>query len=97
LKSSHKILNIGFANVLLIDRIVGMIHSDTAGGKRIRNEAKENGKLIDSTMGKKTRSIIFTDSGHIVLSSLRVESLSRRIESGDNDSPVDEEEITENE
>ncbi|MDX1958117.1 MAG: DUF370 domain-containing protein [Leptospiraceae bacterium] len=97
MKSSFGLLNIGFSNVILKNRIVGIIHADSAGGKRLRQEAKNSGHLVDATMGKKTRSIIFTDSGHIVLSTLRVESLYRRIESGDNETLLEEEETIENE
>ena len=79
-----KVLNVGFGNVVMASRVVSVIHADSASGKRLRSEAKENGQLVDATQGRKTRSIIITDSNHLILSNLRVESLSRRIEEGDN-------------
>lgn len=86
-----RLLNIGFSNVVLLSRVVCVVQADSASGKRLRQEAKNTGRLIDATQGRKTRSIIITDSNHLILSSLRTESIQRRIDSGDNQTPVEEE------
>lgn len=86
-----RLLNIGFSNVVLLSRVVCVVQADSASGKRLRQEAKNTGRLIDATQGRKTRSIIITDSNHLILSSLRTESIQKRIDSGDNQTPVEEE------
>ncbi|ABJ76176.1 MULTISPECIES: DUF370 domain-containing protein [Leptospira] len=91
--SQFSVLNVGFGNIVLVSKIVSIIHSDSASAKRIRNEAKSNNSLIDATQGKKTRSIIVTDSNHLILSNLRVESLAKRIESSDNSIASEEEDL----
>ncbi|MCE9500153.1 MAG: DUF370 domain-containing protein [Leptospira sp.] len=82
--SKFKVLSIGFGNIVMASRVISIVQADSASGKRLRSEAKESGQLVDATQGRKTRSIIVTDSNHLILSNLRVESLSRRIEEGDN-------------
>ncbi|ASV09792.1 hypothetical protein B2G50_17010 [Leptospira interrogans serovar Canicola] len=91
--SQFSVLNVGFGNIVLVSKIVSIIHSDSASAKRIRNEAKSNNSLIDATQGKKSRSIIVTDSNHLILSNLRVESLTKRIESRDNSIASEEEDL----
>ena len=89
------ILNIGFSNLVLVSKIVGIILADSAGGRRIKSEAKANGNLIDATQGRKTRSIIISDSGHVFLSSISPESLHKRLESKNNSIGVGEEDQSE--
>lgn len=93
--STFRVLNIGFSNVILIPRIVCILQAESSAAKRLRQEAKSSGNLIDATQGRKTRSIIITDSNHLILSSLRTESLHKRIDTGDNITPVEEEVIDE--
>jgi regulator of extracellular matrix RemA (YlzA/DUF370 family) len=95
--SAFKILNIGFSNILMTSRVVTIIHADSASARRLRSEAKSNGHLVDATNGRKTRSVILTDTNHLILSSLKVESLARRIEADDNSLPALEEESLESE
>ena len=90
--NSLKALNVGFSNIVITNKIVSIIQADSASGKRLRSEAKKGGHLIDATQGRKTRSIIITDSGHLILSALRVESLKKRIEMEDNSVAGEEEE-----
>jgi len=87
-----KALNVGFSNIVMVSKIVSIIQSDSASGKRLRNEAKKAGQLVEATQGRKTRSIIITDNGHLILSALRVESLLKRIELEDNSVAGEEEE-----
>lgn len=95
--SVFKILNIGFSNIILTTRVVSIIHADSASARRLKAEAKKKGLLVDGTNGRKTRSVILTDTNHLVLSSLKVESLARRIEADDNSLPALEEESIDNE
>lgn len=75
-------LNIGFSNMVAAEHIVAVIGSDTAPAKRLIGEAKESGRVIDATCGKRTQSVIVTDSDHVILSALSPESISKRA-SGD--------------
>jgi regulator of extracellular matrix RemA (YlzA/DUF370 family) len=72
-------INIGFGNVIATSKVVAIINPGSRSIKKLRDEAKQSGKLIDATEGRKTRSIIIADSGHIVLSSLQVETISQRL------------------
>lgn len=73
------LLNIGFGNVLYVPKIVAILNPGSRAVKRLRDEAKESGKLIDASEGKKVRSLIITDNDHIVLSALQVETLVSRL------------------
>lgn len=73
------LLNIGFGNVVVAERVIAVITPASASGKRLRDDAKDNNMLIDATHGRKTRSIIIMDSGHIVLSAMQPETLANRL------------------
>lgn len=73
-----KLINIGFGNVVLDSRVVAIVTPSSAPMKRLKDEAKEAGKLIDATQGRKTRAIIITDSGHIILSAVQAETITQR-------------------
>ncbi|MBF0317189.1 MAG: DUF370 domain-containing protein [Nitrospirae bacterium] len=73
------LVNIGFGNVIAVNRVVTILTSASAPMKRLREEAKKVGKLIDATEGRRTRSIIVTDSDHVVLSALQTETLTQRL------------------
>lgn len=80
-----KLVNIGFGNVVAAGRIVAVLAPDSAPMKRLKELARESGKLVDATQGRRTRSIIITDSDHVVLSSVQVETIAQRLsESGEN-------------
>lgn len=74
------LVNIGFNNVVVFNRIVSVVSADAAPVKRLKEEARRQNKLIDATNGRRTRAVIITDSDHIVLSSLQPETLAQRIE-----------------
>ena len=63
-----KLINIGFGNMVSADRLVAIVSPESAPIKRIIQDAKENGTLIDATHGRRTRAVIITDSDHIILS-----------------------------
>ncbi len=74
-----KLVNIGSGNLVSADRIVTVVSPESAPIKRIIQDAKEKGMLIDATVGRKTKTVIVTDSDHIILCYLPVEKLASRI------------------
>ncbi len=77
--NNMKMINIGYGNMISAERIVSVISPESAPIKRLIQEAKDDGRAIDATYGRKTRAVIVMDSGHIVLSSLITETLASRI------------------
>ena len=73
------LINIGFGNSIVAERVIAVITPASASGKRLREEAKENNALIDATHGRKTRAIIIMDSNHIILSAMQPETISNRL------------------
>ncbi|MBI5676383.1 MAG: DUF370 domain-containing protein [Nitrospirae bacterium] len=71
-------INIGFGNVVSSNRVIAIVAPGSSPIKRLREEAGERGKLIDATQGRKTRSIVVTDSDHVILSALQVETITQR-------------------
>lgn len=76
---SHRLLNIGFGNTVVADRVIAIVSPNSAPMKRLREEAKEAGRLIDTTQGRKTRAIIITDSNHVILSAIATETIAQRL------------------
>jgi regulator of extracellular matrix RemA (YlzA/DUF370 family) len=74
------LLRIGFGNVVSAEKVVAIINADSAPVKRFREEARQRGKLIDATQGRKTRAIIVTSTDHVVLSAVAVETIAQRWE-----------------
>lgn len=73
------LINIGFGNAVIAERVIAVITPVSASGKRIREEARENEMLIDATHGRKTRSIIIMDTSHVVLSAMQPETIAGRL------------------
>ncbi len=71
-------INIGYSNMVSAEHVIAVIGSDTAPAKRLIGEAKENGRVIDATCGKRTLSVIVTDSDHVILSALSPDAIGRR-------------------
>jgi extracellular matrix regulatory protein A len=74
-----KLLNIGFGNTVLANRVVAIVSPASAPMKRLKEDAKLSNKLIDATMGRRTRSIIITDSDHVILSGVQAETIAQRL------------------
>lgn len=74
-----KLINIGFGNMVFANRIIAVVSPESAPIKRVIQDAKESGELIDATYGRRTRAVIICDSGHIVLSSIQPETVANRI------------------
>ncbi|MCC6346612.1 MAG: DUF370 domain-containing protein [Nitrospirales bacterium] len=75
----NSLVSIGFGNVIYASRVVAIVNPGSSPIRKLREEARERGKLIDATEGRKTRSIIVTDSDHIILSAIQVETIVQRI------------------
>ncbi len=73
------LLNIGFGNVVVADRVVAIVSPGSAPIKRLKEDAKEQGRLIDATYGRKTRAIVVTDSNHVILSAINPETAAIRM------------------
>lgn len=76
------LVNIGFGNVVSASRVIAIVTPGSAPMKRLREEARRQGRLVDATEGRRTRSIIVTDSDHIILSALQVETITQRFLEG---------------
>ncbi|SMC26893.1 hypothetical protein SAMN02746041_02798 [Desulfacinum hydrothermale DSM 13146] len=74
-----RLLNIGFGNTVVANRIVAVVSPSSAPMKRLKEDAKQANKLIDATMGRRTRSIIITDSDHVILSGVQAETIAQRL------------------
>ena len=82
-KDANPILvNIGFGNVVASAKVVAIVVPGSAPIKRMREEAGKRGKLVDATQGRRTRSIIVTDSDHVILSALQAETITQRFIEG---------------
>ena len=79
---TFRLINIGFGNAVLSNRVVAIVTPDSSPMMRLKDEAKERGKLIDATQGRKTRSIIITDSDHVILSAIQAETITQRFSEG---------------
>ena len=73
------LINVGFGNVVVAERIVAVILPSSSPARRLKDDAKEDGRLVDATQGRRTRSIIITDSNHVILSAVQVETLTQRL------------------
>ena len=74
-----KFINIGFGNMVSSDRIVGIVSPDSAPVKRLMQDAKDSGRVIDASCGRRTRAVIVTDSEHIIFSALQTETIANRL------------------
>ena len=86
-----KFINIGFGNMVSVSRVVSLTSPDSAPMKRLIQDAKDAGRAIDATCGRKTRSVILTDSDHVILSALQPETVANRL-NGQTDGGEDKEE-----
>lgn len=73
-----RLINIGFGNMMASDRIVAIVSPDSAPVKRMVQDARDKGRLIDACYGRKSRAVIFTDSDHIIVCAVQPETISAR-------------------
>ena len=76
----HQFMRIGFDNMVSVDKVVAIVSPESAPVKRLVQEAKEAGTVIDVTHGRKTRAVVFTDSQYILLSAIQPETLTGRLD-----------------
>ena len=85
-----RLINIGFGNIVAANRLVAIVSPESAPIKRIIQEARDRGSLIDATYGRRTRAVILTDSGHVVLSALQPETVAGRFNEREDGEPAEE-------
>ena len=73
-----QLINIGFGNIVSANRIISIVSPESAPIKRIINDARDRGQLVDATYGRRTRAVIITDSSHVVLSAIQPETIAHR-------------------
>ena len=71
-------INIGFGNIVALNRVIAVVSPESAPIKRLINDAREEGKLVDATYGRKTRAVVIMDSNHVILSAIQSETISQR-------------------
>lgn len=86
-----KLINIGFGNMVSANRLVAIVSPESAPIKRIIQEAREKGVLIDATYGRRTRAVIITDSDHVILSAIQPETVANRLTERDDEEDLEEE------
>ncbi len=74
-----KLINIGFGNIVAANRIIAIVSPGSAPIKRVVQEAREQGKLVDATYGRRTRAVVLTDSDHIILCAVQPETVAHRL------------------
>lgn len=85
-----QLISIGFGNVVAANRIVAIISPDSSPIKRLVQDARDKGTLVDATYGRRTRAVVITDSGHVILSALQHETIVNRVPGAMD--PMDDEE-----
>ena len=87
-----KLINIGFGNMVSASRLIAIVSPESAPIKRIIQDAKDRGTLIDATYGRRTRAVIITDSDHVILSAVQPETIGNRLDKGEDLLEEDEDE-----
>lgn len=80
-----KLISIGFGNMVAADRVIAIVGPESAPIKRIIQDAKERGTLIDATYGRRTRAVLVMDSDHVILSAVQPETVANRMTDGEED------------
>jgi len=78
-KLMDRLVNVGYGNAVMLNRIVAIVTPNSAPVRRLKDEARNSGKLVDATAGRQTRSVIVTDSDHVILSSILSQTLIGRL------------------
>lgn len=85
-----QLLNVGFGNTVMVDRVVAVVTTGSSPARKIREIAKKEGKLIDVTEGRRTRSMLIMDSNHVVLSSVQSDTIGQRLQAMQMSTHMDE-------
>lgn len=81
--AGRQLLNLGFGNFVVAARVVAVVNPTSSPMRRLREDAKKDGRLIDATQGRKTRSLVITDSNHVILSAVQAETMRQRFQEDD--------------
>ena len=87
-----KLINIGFGNMISAGRLVAIVSPDSAPIKRMVQEARDRGVLIDATYGRRTRAVLVTDSDHVILSAVQPETVANRLNDREDEEDLEEDE-----
>lgn len=87
-----KLINIGFGNMVSANRLVAIVSPESAPIKRIVQEAKERGILVDASYGRRTRAVLITDSDHVILSAIQPETIAGRMDAREHNDEVENDE-----
>lgn len=79
----RQLLNVGFGNFVVAARVVAVVNPGSSPMRRLREDAKKEGRIIDATQGRKTRSLVITDSNHVILSAVQAETMRQRFQEDD--------------
>lgn len=83
---SGRLLNLGFGNFVVANRVISIVSPASSPMRRVREDARADGRLVDATQGRKTRSIVITDSNHVILSAIQAETIGQRFTQEEDDS-----------
>ena len=81
----ERLLSLGFGNYVVASRVIGIVNPQSAPMRRLREDARAEGRLVDATQGRKTRSLIVTDSNHVILSATLSDTMAQRFTTEDTD------------
>ena len=77
---AYRLVNIGFGNIVSANRLLAIVSPESAPIKRMVQESRESGRLIDATCGRRTRAVVIMDSGHVILSAIQPETIANRLD-----------------
>ena len=80
---SKQLLNVGFGNFVVAGRVIAVVNPGSSPMRRLREDAKKDGRIIDATQGRKTRSLVITASNHVILSAVHAETMRQRFQEDD--------------
>lgn len=87
----YRLINIGFGNAIVAGRVIAVVNPKSSPMKKLRDEARDQKRLVDVTEGRRTRSIIITDSNHVILSAVQTETISHRFSASPSPEQADQE------
>ena len=87
---TYRLVNIGFGNIVSANRLLALVCPESAPIKRMVQESRESGRLIDATCGRRTRAVVIMDSGHVILSAIQPETIANRLDAkqGEVEEPI---------
>ena len=89
---SIRFINVGFGNIVSANRLISIVSPEPAPIKRIVQDARDRGQLIDATYGRRTRAVLIMDSDHVILSAVQPETVANRLDNKDSQTMEDDEE-----